>query len=51
MTTILDLILRNFIPALWIAWLLYWIIAAGDVKPTHWRESPLSGAFHLVPFL
>jgi protein-S-isoprenylcysteine O-methyltransferase Ste14 len=42
-------VLQIIIPALWFAWLLYWIVAAGDVKPTRWRETPASGLLHRVP--
>jgi protein-S-isoprenylcysteine O-methyltransferase Ste14 len=42
-------VLRSIIPALWIAWWVYWVIAARDVKATRWRESPLSRLLHLAP--
>ena len=42
-------VLQIIIPALWCAWLLYWIVAAADVKPTRWRETPASRLLHRVP--
>src|SRR5262249_28004624 len=40
---------RELIAALWLAWLAYWIIAAGMAKPVERRETPLSRAVHVVP--
>lgn len=37
------------IPGLWLAWGLYWLIAAADVKSTARSESAVSRAAHLVP--
>jgi protein-S-isoprenylcysteine O-methyltransferase Ste14 len=37
------------IPAFWLAWGLYWLIAAADVKTTARSESAGSRAAHLVP--
>src|SRR6476619_957718 len=42
-------ILRLVIPALWLAWLIYWQIAARNVKETRWTESLGSRAIHLTP--
>ncbi len=42
---------RGIIPALWMVWLVYWIVAAGDVKPTRWRESPGSRALSSLPLI
>ena len=42
-------VVQVVIPALWLAWLLYWIMAAADVKPTLWRETLASRLFHRVP--
>ena len=39
------------IPAMWLAWLAYWIIASFGAKATRRRESPLSRATYLVPLL
>ncbi|HEX6535670.1 MAG TPA: isoprenylcysteine carboxylmethyltransferase family protein [Gemmatimonadaceae bacterium] len=41
--------MQYVIPALWIAWLLYWMVAARDVKAAQWRESPRSEALHRTP--
>ena len=37
------------IPALWVAWGVYWLIAAADVKTTARSESAASRAAHLLP--
>jgi protein-S-isoprenylcysteine O-methyltransferase Ste14 len=37
------------IPALWIAWALYWGWSSRGVKSVRRRESPLSRAAHIVP--
>ena len=42
-------LLRWTIPALWIAWLLYWWIAARGAKANRRREDALSRALHFVP--
>jgi protein-S-isoprenylcysteine O-methyltransferase Ste14 len=47
--SMLEPVLRVAIPALWVAWLLYWARSARDVKPTRWRESRASQALHRVP--
>ena len=39
------------VSALWLAWLLYWGIAAGAVKPVRRRESIGSRAAHIVPLV
>ncbi|HEX6966311.1 MAG TPA: isoprenylcysteine carboxylmethyltransferase family protein [Gemmatimonadaceae bacterium] len=39
-------ILRYVIPGLWLAWYLYWMGAARDVKATRWHESALSQLLH-----
>ncbi|HEY2396647.1 MAG TPA: isoprenylcysteine carboxylmethyltransferase family protein [Rudaea sp.] len=41
----------NVIPALWLAWLVYWMIAAGNAKATQRVESSLSRATHIVPLV
>jgi protein-S-isoprenylcysteine O-methyltransferase Ste14 len=43
--------LHFVIPALWIAWLLIWFLAARNVKPTRWHESLGSGLAHRVPLI
>ena len=37
------------IPALWVAWILYWWVASRGANPTQRRESALSRAAHIVP--
>jgi len=44
-------VVQVVIPALWLAWLLYWIVAAADVKPTLWRETMASRLLHRVPLM
>ena len=39
----------NLIGTLWLAWAVYWFIAARRVKETRREESPLSRAGHIVP--
>jgi protein-S-isoprenylcysteine O-methyltransferase Ste14 len=41
--------MRYLIPAMWIAWLVYWLAAARDAKPARWHESAASRALHVVP--
>lgn len=40
---------RGAIPAMWIAWVLYWLVAARNVKQTRWREPFGANALHGVP--
>ena len=42
---------RELIPALWIAWFMYWRISASGVKAVQRRESPASRAAHIVPLV
>ena len=44
-------VLEIIIPTLWFAWVLYWIVAAADVKPTRWREPVGSRLLHLAPLV
>jgi protein-S-isoprenylcysteine O-methyltransferase Ste14 len=37
------------IPALWLAWLIYWTIAAIGAKATLWEESFASRLSHVIP--
>lgn len=37
------------IPALWSAWMVYWLIAASDTKQAARRESLTSRATHVIP--
>jgi protein-S-isoprenylcysteine O-methyltransferase Ste14 len=39
----------NLVGTLWIAWAVYWFIAARSVKQDRRQESPLSRAAHIVP--
>ncbi|HEY1724444.1 MAG TPA: isoprenylcysteine carboxylmethyltransferase family protein [Steroidobacteraceae bacterium] len=41
----------ELIPALWIAWFIYWRMSAAGVKPIARVESPLSRAAHFVPLI
>lgn len=45
----METLLRIAIPAMWIVWIGYWLIAARNVKRTRWRESPAADAVHGVP--
>lgn len=47
----MKLPLELCIPALWIACMLYWVVAARNAKPVVRRESPASRAAHIVPML
>ena len=40
---------RHLLPALWLAWVLYWWFSSRDVKATVRRESALSRLMHLGP--
>jgi protein-S-isoprenylcysteine O-methyltransferase Ste14 len=44
-----HVIFVNVFRALWIAWLLYWIATARNVKATQWHESMVSSLLHGVP--
>ncbi|HZU91850.1 MAG TPA: isoprenylcysteine carboxylmethyltransferase family protein [Stellaceae bacterium] len=39
------------IPALWLAWIAYWIVAARNAKPTRWREPVGAHLLHGLPLL
>jgi protein-S-isoprenylcysteine O-methyltransferase Ste14 len=47
----MTLAARALIPALWLAWAIYWALAARRVKPVAWRESHLSLASHRLPLI
>src|ERR1700733_4144626 len=47
----MHLFYRELIPALWVAWLIYWRISASGVKAVQRRESPASRAAHIVPLV
>jgi protein-S-isoprenylcysteine O-methyltransferase Ste14 len=44
-------VLQFAVPALWIAWLVYWLVAARAVKTTRWREPISSGLLHRAPLV
>ena len=44
-------IYRNIITALWLAWALFWLLAALSNKTTQRRESPGSRLAHVLPLL
>jgi protein-S-isoprenylcysteine O-methyltransferase Ste14 len=44
-------LLRWTIPALWIAWLLYWWLAARGAKANRRKEGMFSRALHAVPLM
>ena len=43
--------MRTIIPALWLAWLLYWWISARNVKANRWQEPLKSQLTHRVPLI
>ena len=45
----MSIVRANIIGALWIAWVVYWFVAARDAKPDRRQESGLSRASHIVP--
>jgi len=45
----METLYANLIPGIWIAWCVYWYIAARDAKASARIESPLSRAAHIVP--
>lgn len=47
----MRIVYANLIPALWIAWSIYWWILARDVKPTRRIESAASRAGHIIPMV
>jgi protein-S-isoprenylcysteine O-methyltransferase Ste14 len=47
----LQTVLQCVVPALWIAWLLYWFVAARTVKMTRWQEPASSQLLHRVPLI
>jgi protein-S-isoprenylcysteine O-methyltransferase Ste14 len=42
---------RMIIPAAWLAWMAWWVVAAFSTKPTRWREPAGSQALHVIPLL
>ena len=47
--TTAEIAVRLAIPALWTAWVVYWIVAARGAKPIRWREGLGASALHGVP--
>jgi hypothetical protein len=47
----MEPIIRAIIPAVWLAWLVYWFVASRDVKEAQWHEPLLSQLSHRVPFV
>jgi protein-S-isoprenylcysteine O-methyltransferase Ste14 len=45
----MRIVYAYLIPALWVTWCVYWLIAARDVKPTRRKESVASRAWHVIP--
>jgi protein-S-isoprenylcysteine O-methyltransferase Ste14 len=46
---VIPLAYRHVFPAMWLGWVLYWWVAARDVKSTVRRESLSSRLSHIVP--
>ena len=46
-----DLLIWNLIPLMWLAWCLYWVISARNVKRTVRRESIASRISHVLPLV
>ena len=46
-----PLLFRQLIGALWLAWLLYWVVSALRSKPTARRESPGSRLASVIPMV
>lgn len=44
-------LLQFALAALWVAWLVYWLVAARVVKTTRWREEASSHLLHRVPLV
>ena len=47
----MDMLYRNVISFLWLAWVAYWWLSASKVKATSREESAASRAAHLVPMV
>jgi protein-S-isoprenylcysteine O-methyltransferase Ste14 len=45
-----ETVVPSAIPAMWIAWIGYWLVAARRVKPTRWQEGIGASTLHGVPF-
>jgi len=44
-----EAIPKAVVAALWVGWLLIWVIAARNVNSTRWLESPMSRRLHRIP--
>jgi protein-S-isoprenylcysteine O-methyltransferase Ste14 len=42
---------RVAIPAMWIGWVVYWLVAARDTKRTRWRQPIGADALHGIPLV
>jgi protein-S-isoprenylcysteine O-methyltransferase Ste14 len=40
---------HTLIPALWAIWIIGWMVAAFDVKPTRWREARATAVYNRAP--
>ena len=47
----MHLLYQQAFNVLWVAWLIYWGIAAIGARPTRYRESVISSQLHIVPLL
>jgi protein-S-isoprenylcysteine O-methyltransferase Ste14 len=45
----MDLVYRSLVPAVWLIWLAYWLIASFGTKAPERVESPRSHLIHTVP--
>src|SRR5437762_1995677 len=46
-----EIIWRLLVSVLWIAWIVYWVVSARDVKPTRSPEPLASRLQHRVPMV
>jgi protein-S-isoprenylcysteine O-methyltransferase Ste14 len=47
----MEALQASLIPLLWLAWLIYWMVAARDAKTTQRVESAASRAGHIIPLM
>ena len=47
----INTIVLTAMPLLWLAWIVYWVVSARDVKPTAWREPARLWLRHRIPLL
>ena len=43
--------MKLLVLAMWLAWAVFWTVAARHTKPARWRESIASRVLHVVPLL